>query len=354
YRVNGGDPFSESIQLPYTLYRGGSLYHNFANFEDFSAKGPYVIDAWLQYGPDYLVSNDSVHDFRIVNPLLMHKENILTFEAATGSLDSMYSAPGTKAQGFLSAKAARTGALGFEITGGNIQQDYLDKKAQLPNKDNVWKINESYRSKTCICADLSNLVSADLKFDRKQMYSSYYRGAFGYNMPYASSMQVLVNDESISETYKPITQSVDAWKNHKLSLNDFVGNTVEICFQTYTGLNPTYDSTGVGDRVLLDNITITGQAVTGTSQILTQAPTWTVMPNPGSGAFLLSYQAPEAQALRIDVLDALGRTVATQNRTVSAGGNVFPLQLEGKAAGIYLIRLRAEGQQTSSQKLILR
>ncbi|MCC6462301.1 MAG: M4 family metallopeptidase, partial [Saprospiraceae bacterium] len=42
YRVNGGDPFSESIQLPYTLYRGGSLYHNFANFEDFSAKGPYV------------------------------------------------------------------------------------------------------------------------------------------------------------------------------------------------------------------------------------------------------------------------------------------------------------------------
>lgn len=344
YRVDGGSVVNASVKVPKTLYRGDTFDYIFTQPANFASKGTHIVDVWLKYGPDYLAGNDSLKGVRIVNPLPMFKEDILTFEAGIGSLDSIYSVNARETQTFLSSGAARTGALGFEMTGGDLEQAYKNGEVREPTNDNVWNNNTNriLRSKACICADLTNLSAAELRFDRKQTYSYFFYNTVGYNLPYASSLRVLANGKSISPTYKPITHNVDAWKTQKIDLKDYLGINVEICFEAHAGLSPALDTQGIGDRVLLDNITIVGQTATGTSNIGTPTPDWTVMPNPGSGLFNIAYESPDAHTLLIDVIDAYGRMIYSKTTVVGSGNNLIPLPLEGVAAGVYFVRLSSE------------
>ncbi len=338
FSVNGGVPESETFQLPNTLHLGESFQYFLKNPIDLSTQGAYDVKAWVQYAPDMLTGNDSISDLRIVNPLPLYVENVITFEAEQGSLDSAYTSAGREAQAFVSTQAARSGAFGFQMTGGNGPAALQNGEAQLPTQDNVWNINEQFQSKICICADLSNVTDADLRFDRKQTYASYYKQTFGSNNAFGSSLQVLINGVSTGALYKPASQSIDPWFPQKISLKDYLGSSVEICFQANTLIAPLYDSSGIGDKVLLDNIKITG-TVTATHDPATPAPVWLVMPNPGKGLFTIAYQAPASVDLPIDVVDALGRTVRSQIKAVSQGANLIPLNLEGAAPGIYFLRV---------------
>lgn len=338
FSVNGGTPVSETIKLPKTLHLGESFQYLLKNPVNLSAQGTYSVDAWLQYGPDMLTGNDSVSGLRIVNPLPIYVQDIITFEAEQGSLDSAYTTNGSEARAFVSAQAARSGAFGFQMTGGNAPQALQNGEAQIPSQDNVWDVNEQFQSKLCICADLSHATDADLRFDRKQTYSSYYQKNYGFNVPYASTLQVLVNGVSNGALYKPVSQSIDPWFPQKVSLKDYLGSTVEICFQARTLMAPIYDSTGIGDKVLLDNIAITGTVV-ATNNPAASAPAWTVMPNPGSGLFTIAYEAPAAADLSINVADALGRLVRSHIKPVGQGKNLIQLDMEGATPGVYFLRV---------------
>lgn len=351
YSINGGTPQSEVIQLPTALHRGESFKHTFGSLSDFSARGPYYIDAWVQYAPDFLSGNDSIRSFRIINPYPL-AQNILAFEGGDASLDSIFIETSRETEAFISPDAKHTGAYGFRITGGDLAKALENGEAQSPNGTNVWNINGAFKTKVCLCADLTNMSSAQLRFERKQSYSNQYLTTLGQNLPYFSALRVLVNGEQNGVTYKPVSYSSDPWFTHFINLNDYLGNQVEICFQTHTGLNPALDPSGIGDKVYLDNISIVGQ-VTAVNNITAPVHEWTIAPNPGTGAFNITYKAQESQTLSISVTDAYGRLIRTANTSVGQGENNIPLNLESMAAGVYFVRLGSEKGEFGSAKIIL-
>lgn len=347
YSINGGTPFSETIKTPTTLNTGKTFKHTFSKSANLTAKGEYNLDVWLNYGSDLLNTNDSLFNIRIINPDQMRRNEVLTFEFGDQSLDSVFTlrTPGST-RGEIATTAAKTGDYGFLITGGNIDKAFLFGEVELPNNDNVWTTNEQLRSKLCICADLSGLEGADLRFDLKQTFSLYYSNKFGFNAPYASSLRVLANDNVLSPTYKPITPSFDTWKTRKFDLVDYLGTSVEICFETLTGISPEFDTfNSKGDQVMLDNIEIVGKPLSSTDNTNSTEPDWKVMPNPGTGMFTIAFSAVQAQEISLTVTDALGRQIRTRNTMVSTGKNMIPLNLTGAANGVYFVQLGLEHER---------
>jgi subtilisin family serine protease len=78
-----------------------------------------------------------------------------------------------------------------------------------------------------------------------------------------------------------------------------------------------------------------------------------VYPNPGNGAYTLSYTGAAAEMLTIEVMDVTGRIVQTDMWTVNAGSNTMMLDLSSLTAGTYIVRLNG-GSGTSSTKVIKR
>jgi hypothetical protein len=69
-----------------------------------------------------------------------------------------------------------------------------------------------------------------------------------------------------------------------------------------------------------------------------------VIPNPSSGASRVAFDLPRAGHVRVEVLDAQGRMVATlASSERRAGGHVVGFDASGLDAGTYVVRLATEG-----------
>ncbi len=80
-----------------------------------------------------------------------------------------------------------------------------------------------------------------------------------------------------------------------------------------------------------------------------------VYPNPARGAAVLRYGVPASGPVKIEVFDALGRTVATLVDEVQpAGSYAERVPLAGVPAGVYLVRLRAAGRTETQRVTVLR
>lgn len=64
-----------------------------------------------------------------------------------------------------------------------------------------------------------------------------------------------------------------------------------------------------------------------------------VFPNPAADLIYLRYQFPQAGALQCTLLDATGKTVRTHQIKVTTTGGTEPIDLQGIAAGTYLLRV---------------
>ncbi|GJM33387.1 MAG: hypothetical protein DHS20C18_23880 [Saprospiraceae bacterium] len=338
YRVNGGNVVSETVSIPVNLGRGETFEATLSGLIDFTATGINTIDAWINYGPDYLNSNDSLLNLKIANPVGLVDHDVLTFEFGDVALDSLYLITAPNASTSISEDAANTGNLGMQITGGNLPEAFQAGLVTLPNEFNVWFVNESFSNLLCICVDATELEVPQFSFDLKQTHSPYYLVNFGTNVPLASSMRVLINDEPISDTYNPNTYRNDPWKTHVFSLADYVGGSVEICFESRTLLNKVFDPANFGDNVYLDNITIGGRLVD-----IDPEPTPTgsieVFPNPGNGQFMLSFQADGRGEISINVVNHFGQTVKKMVQNITSGKQNSPLDLNELPAGIYRLQI---------------
>ncbi len=73
---------------------------------------------------------------------------------------------------------------------------------------------------------------------------------------------------------------------------------------------------------------------------------FTVYPNPSPGKYLVDFSLKKKSTVRIDVLDAIGKVVYSQNKTTLNPGNhqlTVDLEKSNFAAGNYFIRLDCEG-----------
>lgn len=79
-----------------------------------------------------------------------------------------------------------------------------------------------------------------------------------------------------------------------------------------------------------------------------------VAPNPSAGPAALRFVLADAAAVRVTILDALGRTVLTLDRALAAGPQALPLDASRLAPGRYVARLIAGGAQSSSRFTVAR
>ncbi len=341
YQLNGGAVMTETITLPNTLTRGETFGASLINPIDVSENGVYSLNAWINYGPDFLNTNDSLLNISVANPIGLIDHDVLTFEMPVEVLDSLYLEVGEHAEAVINEDAARTGSLGMEMTGGNLPELFEAGMVVEPNEFNIWNANEIFSNKLCVCVNAGELEVPQFSFDLRQVYSPYYLVNFGDNISLASAFRVLLNDEQVGETFVPNTYRNDPWKTHVFSLADYVGGAVEICFQSKTAMNKMYDPTNYGDHVYLDNIRIGGNPVAVDSEPLS-AVEMKVFPNPGSGQFTLEVNTLQSENTLLHITNHFGQIVKTVPLRLAGGTQNMPINLEELPAGVYRLQLNID------------
>jgi Zn-dependent metalloprotease len=354
YSINDDAPTEEIHILSATLFTFDTITHVFATPADFTSNlGRNDLKAGVNLPGDFLNDNDET-PFRIVtNPELMVEDDLLTFENGAISLDSIYFFPNEKAAIYPSPDAAATGMTGILMTGGNAPSLFETDEFTEPADSNVWMVNEQFNAQSCICVNATDMDMdmVTLSFDLKQTMSPIHLVAFGAISPYASPMRVLVNQEPISETFVPSTFTGDDFVNHSMNLNDWVGTSFEVCFETRNLVSAESDVTNKGDNAYLDNINISSDLV-ATKEILTQFKGMTTFPNPTSGAFSMTWESTNSGNLDVAVFDVFGKKVKqlrTQNRI---GFNQLSLKLDPVDAGTYFVRM-SDGEAAILQRVIV-
>lgn len=76
-----------------------------------------------------------------------------------------------------------------------------------------------------------------------------------------------------------------------------------------------------------------------------------LFPNPAHGAATLRLALAAAAEVRVEVLDALGRTVLRADARASAGASDVRLDTERLPSGVYLVRATADGRVLGTQRL---
>ncbi len=138
----------------------------------------------------------------------------------------------------------------------------------------------------------------------------------------------------------------------------------EVSYPVETGLHTltwTYQkddlvSSGT-DRAWVDEITLPPhQIVVGTHTPGAETLRMAISPNPNSGTFDLQLQLPEAQALRIDLYDGLGRLVRPLQAPVDLPAGLFRTRVDLGAVrpGVYLVQASGAGVHAVKKVVITR
>lgn len=78
-------------------------------------------------------------------------------------------------------------------------------------------------------------------------------------------------------------------------------------------------------------------------------------PNPATGAVTVAFSLPSAADARLDVFDVLGRRVATlADGTLAAGRHRATFSPDGLPAGVYVVRLAADGRVATARVTVAR
>ncbi len=342
YRFADSGLLSEEVAYtPRTLFTGDTFVYTFSQPAYLAEPGLYAYETWVRWAADSVANNDTLGRSILHLPPRLYGDT-LTFESGTLSPDTLYLQPGQKSQILLSPQAAKTGTWGLLITGGDFDAERLQGKVAAPRQENVWDVNPQFRSRVCFCADLSNLSLAELRFELRQSFSLYYLRTLGQHAPFGSALRILVDGQPTGNTFKPLTVGADPWRTQTVSLKHALGKPVELCFEAHTGVGTHVDTfpNSFGDRVLLDNIVITGQTVTHSpTAALTSTRTY-LTPNPAAEWSVLAVeQAETGDIWNIRLTDALGRLLV--ERQVEVNGNTLhlPLNVRSLEPGLYYVHV---------------
>lgn len=78
-----------------------------------------------------------------------------------------------------------------------------------------------------------------------------------------------------------------------------------------------------------------------------------VYPNPNQGNFTVSFDVLEAGDATVTLHDLSGRQVHTETFNVSKGLNELPIQLQDVSSGLYILRMKTAGTETSPTKILV-
>jgi glycosidase len=97
-----------------------------------------------------------------------------------------------------------------------------------------------------------------------------------------------------------------------------------------------------------------GGFISSTRELVTDAFSLQIMPNPASDWLVVDYQLPQVAQVQIQLLDLLGRPVQSLfSGRQGAGAQRLSVSLDDLPGGMYLLQLRADGQ-VQTEKILIR
>lgn len=343
-----GNIVTESTTLTTDYARGETFNYTFDEQLDASTyRGVSDITAWVDFPDDFIMVNDSAFA-NVVNPELLKIDKLITLEDEETQLDSFYIFTTDYSDAFTSTLADFESTYGIFMTGKEPNQLLEDGGLSLASTPaSVWQNNEELSAMVCICTDAQFYNSLELSFDLRQIYSGYFQNAFGIASNFSSGLRVLVNGDQVSPTYAT-ESTIGDWSRESLDLSDYVGNLLEICFESRCVAS--IDAFSPGDRVYLDNILLSG--VVSTEDAPNNAITLNVNPNPGNGHFIINYESNTTEAITMTIYDVHGRQLWTQQTSGGTAQGVLPVDLSAFAEGLYFLRMD-DGKNAVNERIVV-
>lgn len=91
----------------------------------------------------------------------------------------------------------------------------------------------------------------------------------------------------------------------------------------------------------------------GTENIPSQVAGINIYPNPNKGAFVVEYNATNAETIDISITDISGRIVSVQHTKANAGKNEIPCNMQRYTSGLYLVIINSPSQGNKVMKMII-
>lgn len=126
--------------------------------------------------------------------------------------------------------------------------------------------------------------------------------------------------------------------------SDYVSYSVSIPYYSSAILRWVFtsDATNPGNNLFLDNINLTDPTV-GVKE-LSLGIGLNVYPNPAKDKVTIDYSTKETHVVSIDVIDLLGKTIATFNQgKVDAGNHTFVIETSQLKNGVYFLNIGVDG-----------
>lgn len=137
--------------------------------------------------------------------------------------------------------------------------------------------------------------------------------------------------------------TADQWRSDTIDLSAYLGNP-----QIAIGL---LNIGHYGQGIYLDNVNISGEYYVGISE--NNALTFSTYPNPVNDYVNIDITTPENYQLEIQLINAQGEIISSQNASASAGiAQTISLNMKNVAAGIYFIQVLNNGNMIGEKKVV--
>lgn len=335
-KVNASDTVFEYKHFTQVMNYGDTLTFTFTNTADCSLAGNNTVQVFTTNLSDTFRVNNA-KSITIARPQFMNGHGVLTFNESD---ISNYYYKEIVQHGKIQLKVISGYPNGrvLQMTSGNVF-DYYTLLEFPSSAQNAWTVNEMLSAKANFCMDARTLTSLHLSFDLKQtngadLYSQYL-GSQDFSM--ASIMRILVNGNHVNnETYKSVTSSSDPFTNHVVNLSSYVGDILEVTFETR---NISGDIGQTLDNAYLDNLNFIENSGDNIDEVNTGVDV-SVYPNPASNQTNLMIYSNELLLGNLQVVDFMGKVVVARPVLVNSGDNMITLDLNGFSNGMYIIKIQ--------------
>ena len=342
----------EQIVLTDTIRGWETLAITFSQTADLSLPKDYQMYAKTLFAGDTNPDNNDSPTL-IVKSREAVQEHTFTFENSTNIMDSLIFSSGENASIQISDEAGNESGFGILMEGGWGFDYRMVESFPLwggPPVD-VFQYNSDFDAKVCMCVDATQLDSLQLQFDLKQHYSDFFAikfdDVFGNKKDSvmrqnANNLRITANGEELAR-FQPTTQKEDTFATHRIDLEAYLGNQLNLCFQGRMIWDKVQDFDSIGDRIFIDNIQITSTAAsTGIKEKTDWKNRIQVFPNPSEGIFYLSLESQFTQKLEIEVVDLTGRIFFQKQVQTSGSAIVEAIDLSSAPSGFYMIGVKGE------------
>jgi hypothetical protein len=341
FQLNDGEIVTENYQG--TIMPDSSMYYTFAGFIDISEVGLYILDAWVEYGPDQNPDNDEfTANFQVIEGFSMTPGAMQTIEEFETCLPApiceLYSC-------FLddewtnltnevlddidwrtwsgSTYTFETGP-SFDHTTGTAQGKYLYIE---PSVNCFFK--EAILSLPCV--DLTSSINPQLGL----WYHAYGADMGRLHIDLFDGVQI------IRDIVEPIVGNQgDEWQELTVDLTPWSGQVVGLRIRGYTG-------SGEKGDLAIDDISITD--IVSVSDISDENSRLQVYPNPSAGVFNIAMDGLATDDQKLTVTDITGKIVYNEQLPVKDRQLRKTIDLSHLSKGVYVLEISGEGQSISTK-----